>query len=107
MGVENEDVNHNLGEQSTVPPQDHLVQPLAAEQAAGQHAAEGPGTVPVTVVSRTELEELQAKADQLEKRRASDRERSKRWYHSDPAHARALSQARTQAWRERRRQASR
>jgi hypothetical protein len=107
MGVENEDVNQNWVEQSTVPSQDHLVQTPAAEQAAGQHA-EGLGTVPtVTVVSRTELEELQAKADQLEKRRASDRERSKRWYHSDPEHARALSQARTQAWRERRRQASR
>src|SRR5215218_2343206 len=55
---------------------------------------EGNGAVPVTVVSRAELEELQrqlveaqVKAAQLEKRRATDRARVARWRERHPDEA--------------------
>jgi hypothetical protein len=78
MGIEDKG-NHIRGEQTSVPPHDHLVEPLAAEHDGGNRAERRSGAVPVTVVMQAELEALQAKAAKLEQRRASDRERFKRW----------------------------
>jgi hypothetical protein len=80
----------------------------APEPAALQ--SEGMVQVPVEVFDRVQelerqLAEAQAKADRLEQRRATDRDRNRRWYHKDPEHARALSNARVKAHRERKRQA--
>ncbi len=70
-------------------------------EAAPQQAAEGDRAVPVTVVSRAELEELQrqlevaqAQAAQLEKRRANDRARVARWREKHPDEDRARNAAR-------------
>jgi hypothetical protein len=61
MGVGSED-NHKMGEQDSVPSHDDLVQPPAAEQ-AGEQRTEGRS---VTVVTSSELAELQRRLDAAE-----------------------------------------
>jgi hypothetical protein len=65
---------------------------------------EGDGVVPVTVVTRAELEKLQAKAAQLEKRRATDRARVARWRERHPDEAKRQTKDNVAAYRARRKQ---
>jgi hypothetical protein len=93
MGVENGETQHHPGEQSTVAPQDHLVQTPGPEQ-DGQQRAEGRSVaVPVTVVTRAELEELQqqleaaqAKAEKYDRQREKKSARQQRWRENNRDH---------------------
>src|SRR5687768_280703 len=77
----------------------------APEPAAGQ-SPEGDGQMPVAVFDQVaELQRQLADAQaELERRRAMDRAASKRWREKDPERARALTRARVQAHRARKRQ---
>src|SRR4051794_7124028 len=74
-----------------------LPEPATAE------VAEGAGTVPTTLVTRDELEELQRKAAQLDKRRATDRARVARWRLNNPDDAKRQSKDSVAASRARKR----
>jgi hypothetical protein len=74
-------------------------------ETAPQQAAEGDRAVPVTVVTRAELEALQEKAAQLEKRRATDRARVARWRERHPDEAKRQTKDNVAAYRARRKQA--
>src|SRR4051794_35550028 len=82
MGVE-DNGNHKMGAQDSVPPQDHLVETPAAEQDGKQRTEGRSGTVPVTVVSSAELVELQrrlAEAEaKLQHQRKKNTEYHQRW----------------------------